>query len=183
MLSKAAGDQCSKPAGTGSSDLTAKKGIAIREISHSLFISHHLETTSGFPLGTGILIWLRPQNNKNRGALLEKAPRRFFLRLGSEENFHCQLGDTRIPGLAGTESAESSVAIELVEGTDLVSAVDGTAAGAFRRSVKLKYLESWTSQLEVFGRRSTFLPTLPKVEKIAGLLQVVAGGVHPVVIL
>src|SRR5258708_14785674 len=82
MASKGPGDQCSKPAGTGSSDLTAKKGIAITEINHSFFISHHLETSSGFPLGIGILIWLSPQNNKNRAALLEKAPRRFFLRLG-----------------------------------------------------------------------------------------------------
>src|SRR6266850_1702338 len=54
---------------------------------------------------------------------------------------------------------------------------------SFQRSVKLKYLEIWTSQLEVFGSRSTFLPTLPNVPKIAGLLQLVAGGGHAVVIL
>src|SRR5712664_1950164 len=93
MPSKAPGDQCSKPAGTGSSDLTAKKGIAITEINHSFFISHHLETTSGFPLGIGILIWLSSSlNNKNRGALLEKAPRRFFLRLGVRRKLSLPIG-------------------------------------------------------------------------------------------
>src|SRR5260370_20854374 len=135
MFSKAPGDQCSKPAGTGSSDLTAKKGIAITEINHSFFISHHLETSSGFPQGIGILIWLSPQNNKNRGASSKRRPDASSSVWGSEENFHCQLGDTRIPGLAGTESAESSVAIELVEGTYLVSAVDSATAGAFLRAV------------------------------------------------
>src|SRR2546421_4556608 len=54
---------------------------------------------------------------------------------------------------------------------------------SLQRSVKLKYLESWTSQLEVFGSRRTFLPTLPNVPKIAVLLQLVAGGGHPVVTL
>src|SRR5205814_645702 len=54
---------------------------------------------------------------------------------------------------------------------------------SFQRSVKLKYLESWTSQLEVFGSRRAFLGTLPNVPKIAGLLQLVAGGGHPVVTL
>src|SRR5882762_4052125 len=54
---------------------------------------------------------------------------------------------------------------------------------SFQRSVKLKYLEICTSQLEVFGSRRTFLPTLPNVPKIAGLLQLVAIGGHPVVIL
>src|SRR6266436_9117914 len=39
-----------------------------------------------------------------------------------------------------------------------------------------------TSQLAVRGKRRTFLPILPNVPKIAGLLQLVAGGVQPVVI-
>src|ERR1700722_9483398 len=52
-----------------------------------------------------------------------------------------------------------------------------------QRSVIKIFLASCMSQLTVCGKRRTFLPTSPKVPKMAGLLQLVAGGVHPLVTL
>src|SRR5207245_11246760 len=75
---------------------------------------------------------------------------------GSEEDFHRQLSDAGIGGLARTERAEGSVAIQLVKGTDLVGAVDNTTAGTFRREVRM------VEDVEVFGAKLE-LPALREV--------------------
>src|SRR6266481_6497670 len=45
---RVAGVQCSKPCGTGSSDLTTRRGMAIKDSRQSLFIVFHLGASSGY---------------------------------------------------------------------------------------------------------------------------------------
>ena len=77
------------------------------------------------------------------------------------------MSDAGIGGLARTERAEGSVAIQLVKGTDLVGAVDDTTAGTFRREVRM------VEDVEVFGAKLE-LPALREVE-VLGELDIPVG--------
>src|SRR2546421_146568 len=89
---------------------------------------------------------------------------------GSEEDFHRQLSDARVPGLSSPEGSKRGVAIELVESADLVRPVDNTTAGAFRREVRM------VENVEVFGTKLE-PPALREVE-VLGELDIPVGSLR-----
>ena len=107
-------------------------------------------------------------SDKSRGALLEKAPRCFLFRVGSEEDFYRQLSDARVPDLSSPKGAKRSIAIELVKGADLVGAIYSTGADAFGREIGV------VEDVEVFGAKLE-LPALREVE-ILGELDIPVGS-------
>src|SRR4029077_10385750 len=81
---------------------------------------------------------------------------------GSEEDFRRQLSDARITHLSGPKGAECRIAIDFVEGADLVRAIYGACAGALWSEVRV------VQDVEVFGANLE-LPALGEVEVLRDL--------------
>src|SRR6266481_5755383 len=107
---------------------------------------------------------------KKSGALLEKAPRRFLFRWGSEEDFRRQLSDARITHLPCPKCAKCRIAIDLVKGADLVRAIYSSSAVALWSEIRV------VEDVEVLAAKLKF-PTLREVE-VLGELEIPVGSLR-----